>query len=172
MQRPDIISVLEGYGLTLRKAGREFLGLCPFHDDQRPSLSVNARKQVFLCRACGESGDVFTFIMKLNGLTFPEAKRVLGISIDRSPRPMLTPKRVLAAEQAAAWADQQRARLNDLIIDRIEQADLADECGDDELLEIFHRELVLFKAFHDSLDSPGGVIELLSVRAALELIAR
>src|SRR3972149_1904219 len=65
MEKPSIIEVLERY-LPLRKAGKEYIGACPFHPDKIPSLSVNEDKGVFHCFGCGESGDVFDFLMKLN----------------------------------------------------------------------------------------------------------
>src|SRR6266511_6220420 len=97
MNKPFIVEVI-GARVSLRKIGHELVGLCPFHDDRYPSLYVNPEKGVFLCRACQESGDVFDFIQKLDGLTFPEACKALGID-NTSPRPVL---RVSPNQKAAA----------------------------------------------------------------------
>ncbi|HPG40898.1 MAG TPA: DNA primase [bacterium] len=73
----DIVSVISGY-LSLQKKGRNYFGLCPFHKEKTPSFSVNAEQQIFHCFGCGEGGNVFTFITKIEGLTFPESVRFLA----------------------------------------------------------------------------------------------
>lgn len=75
--RSDIVEVLGQY-LDLKKAGKNYVGLCPFHPDRRPSLSVSPDRQMFYCFACGAGGDVFTFVMKREGLPFVEAVRLLA----------------------------------------------------------------------------------------------
>lgn len=80
----DIVEVI-GQHVDLRAIGRdEWKGLCPFHDDHRPSLNVNQAKGVFLCRSCQASGNVVSFLMMLEGLSFPETIRrlqqITGIS--------------------------------------------------------------------------------------------
>ena len=59
----DIVRVV-GEHLTLKPKGREFVGLCPFHDDRNPSMCVIPAKQIFHCFVCGAGGDVFTFVQK------------------------------------------------------------------------------------------------------------
>ncbi|MBN2437619.1 MAG: DNA primase [Deltaproteobacteria bacterium] len=76
-QRTDIVSLVGEY-VTLKKAGRNFLGLCPFHREKTPSFTVSPDKQMFYCFGCSEGGNVFSFLMKLNHLTFPEAVRHLA----------------------------------------------------------------------------------------------
>ncbi|MCL7486753.1 MAG: DNA primase [Desulfobulbaceae bacterium] len=68
----DIVQVIGEY-VELKKAGSRLTGLCPFHAEKTPSFSVNPQGQFFHCFGCGESGDVFSFLMKYNRLTFPEA---------------------------------------------------------------------------------------------------
>ena len=68
----DIVHVVSGY-LTLRQSGRNYFGLCPFHKEKTPSFSVNPDLQIFHCFGCGAGGNVFTFLMKMEGVTFPEA---------------------------------------------------------------------------------------------------
>ncbi|RKD24015.1 DNA primase [Ammoniphilus oxalaticus] len=62
-----------GQYVQLRKSGRSFMGLCPFHSEKTPSFSVLEEKQIFHCFGCSEGGNLFTFLMKLEELTFPEA---------------------------------------------------------------------------------------------------
>ena len=68
----DIVRIV-GKHITLKPRGREFVGLCPFHDDHKPSMCVVPRKQIFHCFACGAGGDVFTFVQKYHGMDFREA---------------------------------------------------------------------------------------------------
>ncbi len=68
----DIIDVVSEH-VSLSKKGREMVGLCPFHNDHRPSMYVNPEKQIFKCFACGAGGDVFKFIQMRENLRFPEA---------------------------------------------------------------------------------------------------
>ncbi|MBN2208184.1 MAG: DNA primase [Candidatus Coatesbacteria bacterium] len=76
-ERADIVQVLSSY-LTLRPAGQNFKALCPFHKEKTPSFMVNPNRQMFRCFGCGEGGNVFTFLMKIDGLTFGEAVRTLA----------------------------------------------------------------------------------------------
>ena len=76
-RRTDIVSLIGEY-VTLKKAGKNFLGLCPFHQEKTPSFTVSPDKQMFYCFGCSEGGNVFSFLMKLNHLTFPEAVRQLA----------------------------------------------------------------------------------------------
>jgi DNA primase len=76
-RRTDIVSLIGEY-VTLKKAGRNFLGLCPFHREKTPSFTVSPDKQMFYCFGCSEGGNAFSFLMKLNHLTFPEAIRHLA----------------------------------------------------------------------------------------------
>lgn len=71
-QANDIVDVISEH-VNLVKKGREMVGLCPFHDDHRPSMNVNAVKQIFKCFACGVGGDVFKFVQMREGLTFSGA---------------------------------------------------------------------------------------------------
>ena len=72
--RVSIVEIVGGY-VALKKAGRDFKGLCPFHDDKNPSLHVSDEKGMFHCFSCKAGGDVFEFVRRINGATFPEAVR-------------------------------------------------------------------------------------------------
>lgn len=75
--RVDIVELISEY-VTLKKAGRNFLGLCPFHNEKTPSFTVNRERQMFYCFGCGEKGDVFAFLMRLNNASFPETLTLLA----------------------------------------------------------------------------------------------
>jgi DNA primase len=77
-QQADIVRIVGDY-VKLKKAGAQnFSGLCPFHAEKTPSFSVHATRQFFHCFGCGQSGDVFTFIQKVENITFPEAMRLIA----------------------------------------------------------------------------------------------
>jgi DNA primase len=87
--RTDIVEVI-GAHVRLRRAGRNFVGLCPFHNEKTASFTVNLERGFFHCFGCGAGGTFFDFLMKSEGLTFPEALQSLakryGITLaDRTP---------------------------------------------------------------------------------------
>ncbi|MDD5217969.1 MAG: DNA primase [Candidatus Omnitrophica bacterium] len=73
----DILEVISQYVPT-KRAGRNFKGLCPFHQEKTPSFMVNPEKQIFHCFGCGLGGDVFSFLMRYENMSFPEAVRALA----------------------------------------------------------------------------------------------
>ena len=73
----DIVDVINGY-VPLKKAGANFMALCPFHREKTPSFNVNPSKQIFHCFGCHKGGDVFTFVQEYEHLTFPEAAKRLA----------------------------------------------------------------------------------------------
>lgn len=73
----DIVEVVEDY-VKLKRSGRSWKGLCPFHDEKTPSFHVTPDLGIYKCFGCGESGDVFNFVMEMEGVGFVEALRSLG----------------------------------------------------------------------------------------------
>jgi DNA primase len=73
----NILDIVSDY-IALKQAGKNHLGLCPFHHEKTPSFTVNEEKQIYKCFGCGEGGTVFNFLMKQESLTFPEAINVLA----------------------------------------------------------------------------------------------
>lgn len=90
-ERVSIVEVVADY-VSLRKSGANYQGLCPFHGEKTPSFNVNPARNIFHCFGCGVGGNPFTFIMKMEGLAFPEAVKFLakrvGVAIEeRLPTP-------------------------------------------------------------------------------------
>ena len=73
----DIVEII-GQHVSLKRAGRNFLGLCPFHEEKTPSFSVSPTKGIFKCFGCGAGGSVFQFLMRKDRISFPEAVRSLA----------------------------------------------------------------------------------------------
>ncbi len=108
----DIVELLSTF-MELRRQGRNFVGLCPFHRDRRPSLQVNPERQTWKCWVCDVGGDVFNFIMQREGVNFPEAVRVLaeraGIALqaaDPSKKPSGNFQDKPALYRVMAWASR------------------------------------------------------------------
>ena len=76
-QSNDIVDIISQY-MHLKRSGRNYFGLCPFHNEKSPSFSVSPDKQIFHCFGCGVGGNVFTFLMKIEGISFIEAVQSLA----------------------------------------------------------------------------------------------
>src|SRR5262245_38859522 len=106
--------------MALRPAGGTFKGLCPFHEDHRPSFDVDPRRQRYRCWSCGKYGDVITFVQEHQRITFPEALELLarraGISLERKGDPQQSRSRALMLD-VVRWAAEQfhRCLLDDPI---------------------------------------------------------
>lgn len=122
--RLDIVEVVSSY-LPLKRSGNNHLGLCPFHGEKTPSFNVNASRQIYHCFGCGVGGNVFSFVMQMEGLTFPEAVRRLGERVG-----------IEVAEEALSPQEQQRrqdrelyARINEAACDYYHRLLLEDPDG-------------------------------------------
>jgi DNA primase len=105
----DIVDVVGGY-LALRPAGPTFKGLCPFHDDHRPSFDVDPRRQRYRCWSCGKYGDVISFVQEHERVGFAEALELLarraGITLEKAPAGPHSQGRALMLD-VVRWAAQQ-----------------------------------------------------------------
>jgi DNA primase len=107
-QQADIVKVIEGY-IRLRKTGAQnYQGLCPFHKEKSPSFSVHAVRQFYHCFGCQASGDVFSFVGKIENVPFPEAVRIVA---QKCGIPL--PKREFSSPEQAAES-RQRTKLLEL----------------------------------------------------------
>lgn len=98
-ERSDLLAIASEY-LTLKKSGQNYSGLCPFHEEKTASFHINPAKQFFHCFGCGVGGDVFQFVSKIEGLSFPEALRQLAAKAGVSLPVNDSPKAVQARSEA------------------------------------------------------------------------
>ena len=112
-QQADIVRIIGDY-VKLKKAGAQnFSGLCPFHGEKTASFSVHATRQFFHCFGCGVSGDVFSFVQKIENITFPEAVRMVAqkLNIPLPKASYSTPGEAKEARLRGQLLERPRARL-------------------------------------------------------------
>ena len=181
-QANDIIDVI-GEHVSLKKKGREMVGLCPFHDDHSPSMNVNPVKQIFKCFACGAGGDVFKFLQMRENLTFPQAIERLaeraGIRLESRQMPRrvqigtetgesrpiedVDPNRLAKANAWAAKYFQQK--LNDAKLGKFARDYLAERKISPESVEKWQLGL--------AINSPDGLVrESKANKAVLKLLGQ
>lgn len=103
-QQTNIVDVVGQY-VQLKKSGKNYLGLCPFHNEKSPSFSVAEDKQIFHCFGCGKGGNVFSFIQEIEGLSFPESvEKVadlanISVSLNLTNKPQVMSPKVLEESQ-------------------------------------------------------------------------
>lgn len=124
-ERASIVEVVADY-VSLRKSGANYQGLCPFHGEKTPSFNVNPARAIFHCFGCGVGGNAITFIMKIEGLSFPEAvkflaKRVGVVIEERLPTP---------GEQRLKDEREALYRTNDLAADFYRSVLVKDQAGE------------------------------------------
>ena len=94
----DIVDIIKDY-INLTPRGKNFFGICPFHDDHSPSMSVSPDLQIYTCFSCGATGNVFKFIMDYENISFMEAVKLIaskgGIDVDVAS---FKPKKVINNE--------------------------------------------------------------------------
>lgn len=137
----DIVDLVSQY-VTLKRSGRNFFGLCPFHGEKTASFSVNPEKQIFHCFGCGLGGSAFAFVQRIEGIGFPEAVRLLakraGIAI---PEPDAEDRKAGQEKEGLYFANQLAAEFFQQIIlsedGRIGKEYLNGRGFDDEALRAF-----------------------------------
>jgi DNA primase len=114
-QAIDIVDLLRDYLGDVQREGRNYKALCPWHDDSRPSLKINPERQTYKCWVCDIGGDIFSFVMQYEGVTFPEALRTLadkaGIQLEpagsgASGRSKAQREQKVGLYEVMAWAER------------------------------------------------------------------
>jgi len=131
------IAELIAESVLLKKAGKNLVGLCPFHSEKTPSFTVSPDKQIFHCFGCGEGGNVFSFVMKREGVGFAEAARSLArrAGVDLPDRSLAPHEKRPASEQATLF------ELNRVAADFFRQALLQQAAGEPALDYLARRGL-------------------------------
>lgn len=104
-ERSDIVETISGF-VSLKKTGRNFKGLCPFHSEKTPSFIVSPEKQIFHCFGCGRGGNVFQFLMLFEDFSFPESVKFLASKIG-----IEIPEKKMHKESSAAAMDKDKEKL-------------------------------------------------------------
>ncbi len=106
----DIVDIISET-VVLKKSGKNYLGLCPFHSEKTPSFTVSPDKQIFYCFGCNAGGNVFSFLMKQEGISFPEAARMLArrYGIDIPVRTMSPEQKKRISERESVLAINRQA---------------------------------------------------------------
>jgi len=129
----NIVDVVSDF-IPLKQAGANFKGLCPFHEDKNPSLSVSPARNYFKCFVCGEGGGPISFVMKHEGASFPEAVKFLakkyGIKLD---------ERVPTAKEREEYMLKESMFI-----------------ANDEMSKVYHKQLLLNKEAQDYAYSRWG----------------
>ena len=125
----DIVDIISE-SVILKKSGRHFFGLCPFHSEKTPSFSVNASKQIFHCFGCSAGGNVLSYIMKYHGITFPEAAKMVA----RKYNIAIETKDIDPAKRKAFHLKESLFRLNKTVMgiyfDELKNSEPGNKAGD------------------------------------------
>jgi len=175
----QIDEIVQAAGIELRRAGKELVGLCPFHADKHPSLAVNPDRNLWFCFSCSEGGDAIKFVQKLHGISFREALHLLGLNRDRAPTPRLLGRAAREAKRIAAWAQQTSRRICEAlreIGDELRTCSVARGLKDTDLELIAEHEDSLIRQWEilcdidDDLNEPGTAIELWQDRHVIDVL--
>ncbi|OGZ98768.1 MAG: DNA primase [Candidatus Sungbacteria bacterium RIFCSPHIGHO2_02_FULL_41_12b] len=130
--RVDIVDLVQGY-IRLEKAGANFRAVCPFHSEKTPSFFVNPARQIWHCfGGCSIGGDIFSFVMKIDGVEFPEALEILarraGIELKREdPRFAYERKKLYEVSEASAKYFQEKFQENSAVKKYMKERGVTDE---------------------------------------------
>lgn len=125
-EKADIINIISSYVPSLKKRGKNFIGLCPFHSEKTASFTVSQEKGLFHCFGCGQGGNVFSFIMKIENVDFAEAAQIIGdkigIRVEKDERQVknksLTDKYYSLMEMACKFYEGNIEKANEYIKQR------------------------------------------------------
>jgi len=174
--RPNIVEVVSGY-VPLRKSGKEYTALCPFHSEKTPSFYVNEEKGLYYCHGCGERGDLITFVQKIEGVDFKGALAHLGLDDAVMPRRRSKgqPSKQ-AAYTIAEWAQEMANRIGDCMSAVGQRAHIArkakttpgtDKSFLDDEISRCGREWFILETMQEDLFTPTLVSELWYGRESL-----
>jgi len=123
-KRVDILSLFSSFGVSYEKKGRSHMAKCPWHDDDTPSLSIDQGKGLYNCFGCGESGDIFDLVQKMEGIDFKESLKYLKVfdgSIVPFPKTLEVPAEPVPSEshQPEGGSEVKESALDSVDLERV-----------------------------------------------------
>jgi DNA primase len=116
-QATDLAALVRAGGVTLKRKGKQLVGLCPFHDDREPSLIVDPKKQLWNCLgACSEGGDVYKWVMKSEGVGFREAHERLRL-MSAQPAVKVEAARAASSVEDSIWLERATAHYHRRLVE-------------------------------------------------------
>ena len=167
-ERPSILEVV-GQRVELRRAGRQYHGLCPFHSEKTPSFTVNADRGVFYCHGCHVGGDVIRFVELIEQTDFKGAVKILGIDGgEYKPKPIDIRKR-RAAVVVATWMNQQHLKIGVMLRELTRAIVIAEDAGM-ILLERLQRGFSLLEIVFEDSARPEFAAQFLELKETIEAL--
>ena len=159
MSKPNIVEVVGGR-VDLRRTGKEYVGLCPFHAERTPSFTVNTEKGFFYCHGCHAGGDVIRFVELIEQTDFKGAVKILGIERgEYKPKPK-DQRKQRAAAILADWLNQQHLKIGAMLRELSRSIAMAEEVNATTLVERFEREFSILEILFGDLQRPQHAPEL------------
>ena len=155
-----LVQVVQSYGIELRRAGKELVGLCPFHNDRHPSFNVNPDKEKWHCFGCQAGGDAVTFVMRMENVDFNAASKILG----REPLPRPPPK----PRPEIEWGKTTVIRVNAIMREIGQRLRLAEKLKWQEEIELLSRQWEILETFAEDLVNPETVGSLYEAKDWIE----
>ena len=169
MDKPSIVAVI-GERVELHKAGKECIGLCPFHAEKTPSFTVNVDKGLFYCHGCHAGGDVIRFVELIEQTDFKGAVKILGIKGgEYKPKPK-DQRKQRAAAILAGWMNEQHLKIGAMLRELSRNIAIAEEVNATTLVERIEREFAVLEGLFDDLSNPACAAEFLELKGGIEAI--
>jgi excisionase family DNA binding protein len=155
-----LVQVIQSYGVELRRAGKELVGLCPFHDDQHPSFSVSPEKEKWHCFGCQAGGDVVSFVMRMENVSFKAATKKLGREPLARPPPKLRPE--------IDWGKATLSRVEAIMREINQKLRLAEKSEWQEEIDLLTREYEILETLAEDLANRETVLYLFNKKDWIE----
>jgi DNA primase len=154
-----LVQVIQSYGVELRRAGKELVGLCPFHNDRHPSFSVSPEKEKWHCFGCQAGGDVVSFVMRIENIGYKAALKILKREqLPQVPKP----------RPEIDWGKITQLRVNAILREINQKLRLAEMLEWEEEIELLSLEYEILEALADDLVKPKTVLSLFEAKDWIE----
>ena len=168
--KPGILEVIGRAGVELRRVGRQYRGLCPFHAEKTPSFTVHEEKQVFYCHGCHAGGDVIRFVELVEQTNFKGALKILGIDGRRCKPKARVTLRQRAAAVLAKWMNEQHLKVGAMLRELTRSLVIAEEAGLPTLIRRWNEKFKILEIIFEDLQNPEFAADLWAARESIEAI--